>query len=358
MIATPLPSTSPQIDVIARAIDGLFAEDTGRHDDQVMGEDLIAMNTQINRLQAAFTQKLAASDRRRAADSWHSPASASWLRQRCHLSGSAASMQVHLARRFADLPNSEQCFRAGEISIQHAASISRSVHEVGINAVREAEPTLLESARQLNSRDFRIVTQHLRYVLDPDGALADDEKKYERRWFDISQTLDGFYAIDGLLDPESGATVKAALTAMIPPPTRDDVRDAGQRRADALVEMATRTLQSGTLPSVHGVRPHLTVTASMDCLAAVRGAQPGEIAGSGPIHPQAARRIACDASISVLGVDATGQPSVASRTSRTITAPLRTALRKRDGGCQFPGCDRPVEWTQFHHLGLFDPFRG
>jgi hypothetical protein len=29
---------------------------------------------------------------------------------------------------------------------------------------------------------------------------------------------------------------------------------------------------------------------------------------------------------------------------------MRRALRTRDKGCRFPGCDRPVDWTNPHHI--------
>ena len=41
--------------------------------------------------------------------------------------------------------------------------------------------------------------------------------------------------------------------------------------------------------------------------------------------------------------------AVAPRT-RTIPAPLRTALSLRDKGCRFPGCDKPPAWTDGHHI--------
>jgi hypothetical protein len=43
-------------------------------------------------------------------------------------------------------------------------------------------------------------------------------------------------------------------------------------------------------------------------------------------------------------------PLSVGRATRTIPAPIRTALRLRDQGCRFPGCDRPPAWTDGHHI--------
>ena len=37
------------------------------------------------------------------------------------------------------------------------------------------------------------------------------------------------------------------------------------------------------------------------------------------------------------------------RSRRTIPPHIREALRLRDNGCRFPGCDRPHEWCDAHH---------
>src|SRR5206468_3078661 len=38
------------------------------------------------------------------------------------------------------------------------------------------------------------------------------------------------------------------------------------------------------------------------------------------------------------------------RVRRVAPASTRVALEQRDGGCAWPGCDRPSSWTAAHHL--------
>ncbi len=155
-----------------------------------------------------------------------------------------------------------------------------------------------------------------------------------------------------------------------------ETRTGSQRRADALVDMSAAQLRCGDHRDVHGQRPHLTVTVSADTLRADTrsedrlragtlrsgaAAPPAMLQGVGPIHPETARRIACDAVRTVVTVAAAADPSVwmagwaavplsVGRATRTIPAHIRTALHLRDQGCRFPGCDRPPAWTDGHHI--------
>ena len=46
-----------------------------------------------------------------------------------------------------------------------------------------------------------------------------------------------------------------------------------------------------------GMRPHLVITASVETLAGVKGAEPAELEGIGPIANETLQRHACDASV-------------------------------------------------------------
>jgi hypothetical protein len=127
----------------------------------------------------------------------------------------------------------------------------------------------------------------------------------------------------------------------------------------ALVDLAATQLRCGDHRDVHGQRPHLTVTVSADRLRSGADAPPAELGLVGPIHPATARRLACDAVWTIVTVAPpaaaapAGTPALplsVGRATRTVPAHLRTALRLRDQGCRFPGCDRPPAWTDGHHI--------
>ena len=79
-----------------------------------------------------------------------------------------------------------------------------------------------------------------------------------------------------------------------------------------------------------------------------------EIPGAGPIPARDAVRIACDASISTVLTDELGGIVDVGRAERTATPVQRRLLWARDRGCTFPGCRRPPDWCEAHHLRFWD----
>ncbi|HKR99090.1 MAG TPA: DUF222 domain-containing protein, partial [Candidatus Dormibacteraeota bacterium] len=206
---------------------------------------------------------------------------------------------------------------------------------------------LLAKAQEVDPGRFRHVAERLRNELDPKGALDAANAVHERRFLRVTQVDHGGFAVDGMLDREEGAKLREALAAFEGPKAKDDRRTPGQRRADALSEMVSRQLRSG-LRSAHGQRPHLIVTVA----APESDGSPivGEIQGAGPIPAETVARLACDSSLTEIMVDGKGTPLNVGRRSRAATGAMRRALIKRDGGCRFPECDLPPDWTDAHHI--------
>jgi hypothetical protein len=76
----------------------------------------------------------------------------------------------------------------------------------------------------------------------------------------------------------------------------------------------------------------------------------GVLDDAGLLTPASVRRLACDAAILPAVLGSHGQILDFGRQRRTFTGPLRRALVLRDGGCAFPGCDRPARWCDSHHI--------
>ena len=75
------------------------------------------------------------------------------------------------------------------------------------------------------------------------------------------------------------------------------------------------------------------------------------IIGSGVgISGDAARRLACDAELN--RVITKGKSAVLDfgTSTRFCSDNQFLALALRDGGCRWPGCDRPPGWTEAHHI--------
>jgi hypothetical protein len=284
----------------------------------------------------------------------------------------------------------------GEISVDHARLLTTALDDLAAvdpQLAAATEAPLLDAARQLDPVCLRRSIAHARYALTPEATVAADESIHHRRRIDVASTFEGTVAVSGVLDTEGGEVLLTALAALSGRWGPDDERSPGQRRADALVELCHRQLGRGELPVLAGERPHLTVLVPIHSLpaapardhvlpihgsggrapAGIATPRPSDGAGwrSGPateaaggsgrlvgpetlwgaaLSPDAARRLACDASLTrvVLGPDS--QPLDVGRRTRLIPPAVRSALVVRDRGCTHPGCDRGPQWTEAHHV--------
>jgi Domain of unknown function (DUF222)/HNH endonuclease len=234
------------------------------------------------------------------------------------------------------------------VGFQHTALMTRVLDEAPAEVAAEAEPALVEVARRVDPHRLGMLTRHLRHTFAPEAVLQDAEHNHERRRLHLSESWEGLYFIDGVLDTEGGALLRTALDALMGPRSGDDDRTAAQRRADALTDLARRQLDGGELPQVGGQRPHLTLTADIATLARLPGSRAADLDWGQPVPAETLRRIACDASLTCVLVSADGEPLSVGRARRTFTASQRRALVLRDKGCVL--CGRPAAWCSGHHL--------
>jgi Domain of unknown function (DUF222) len=186
------------------------------------------------------------------------------------------------------LPATGQALTDGAISPAHAVVLAHGTQDLAAPTIVKAEPVLLEAARRLDPPRLRQAVAHLQEVADPDGDQDRAERRYQRRGLWLAPTLEGMVVVDGLLEPEAGQTLLAALEPLARPTNAQDARSGGQRRADALTELARRALEGGRLPDTGGVRPQLLVTVDLDSLLGHPGAVGGDLGWAGPLSPRRA----------------------------------------------------------------------
>src|SRR5215207_8599658 len=299
-----------------------------------------------------------------------------------------------------------QALTDGELSAAHAQVVAHGTRPLPDQVTMQAEAVLVEAARRLDPPRLRRLLGHLLQLAHPDGTDRDRERRHARRGLWLAPTVEGMVAVDGLLEPEAGQQLMAALESLARPADATDARSGSHRQADALTELARRHLEAGRLPQTGGVRPQLTVTVDLDSLLGHPGTVGGEVGWAGPLDPEACRRLACDGAVTrvlvtrhlgsndnspseqpapaqhpdpsadaqpltnnrnsqeglgvrlqaamallppVLG-GAPTQPLEVGRTTRVIQPAQRSALAVRDGGCVFPDCERPLAWCDAHHL--------
>src|SRR6202521_5822335 len=274
---------------------------------------------------------------------------ASWVARTCGMSVSSAADRVCVGEQLEALPRVAAALSSGEISFQAASALCHLHQRLGEKAEFFDEDEMVAYAREYSILELRKLCRFAWHVANPDGFFKEAEAVFTRRYFHVSQMPDGMFAVDGVLDPVSGAAWKTAVDVLAKPKGPEDERTAKQRRADAVGELAHHAMEQGTLPRRHSVKPHINLTMTLEGLKGELGVPPADLDLSLPISIRTAERIACDCTMSrVLLADS--MVIDVGRATRTVSAPAMRALRVRDKGCRFPGCDRQVNWSSPHHL--------
>jgi hypothetical protein len=333
------------------ALADLAALDVATLSDVEVLDALRALRPLLCQTEALQTQLIGAVHRRGSAALDGSVSTLSWLR--CRLRLGDAPAQIRVAKALSRLPHVSEAYGRGEISFAHTAAITEVSREIQSEVLAGgADKLLAEQAAALGPAATRRAAVRVRDHFEPAAAERHTRRVFEDRWLAVDRTIHGCVSIQGVLDPEGGELVLNTLGGLTPPPVPGDTRSPGARRADALVQICR--LAGAATPEAGGEKPHVSVTIDWQTLRdglTATVSTPGGRLGSGlPIHASTARRIACDATLIPAVLGSAGEPLDIGRATRVVPAGMRRALVLRDRGCRFPGCDRPPQWTDAHHL--------
>jgi hypothetical protein len=310
-----------------------------------LGELLREIGRVSARVDARRAEAIAEAERVQAARVEGFTSTTAWL---AVVSGEPAPIcrsQIAVAAALEAMPETRQAFQAGELPESRVRLLAQAQALAPEQFARD-EGMLLAQIGSASPRQAPRMLAVWKQDTDPEAAEAEVDRLHALRALHLSPAWTGMLHLSGDLDPAGGLAVLAALRSLSDPANLDpqDTRTPAQSRADALVEICQRHLQGGAGGSS---RPQLMVTVPWNTLQTGKGVIDTP---AGPISGEAARRLACDATISRIILDPEGVPVETGHARRVVPTALRRALDLRDRHCTWPGCDIPAIWCDAHHI--------
>lgn len=276
----------------------------------------------------------------------------SFLRDHLGVSGREAKKQDAMARDLRQLPATRAALADGRIGPEQAQAIGRAARRGALGDAHATEEHLLPAAAAQASDEFHRHIRREEQLADSRSLERAEQRAYRRRRASLARRPDGMWDLHALLPDEDGELLATALDAFrtadpagTPIPEQ---RSPEQRTADAFTDVVGAALRGGA-PTLGGVRPHLNLVVPVELLEA----DSSEVASAGhggQLSSAAVSRLLCDANLRRLLTRDDSEVLDLGRSRRAWTVAQRVALNVRDGGCRAPGCDRPVAWTEGHHI--------
>jgi hypothetical protein len=330
-------------DLAAENLDGLGA---GELDVQ-----LRLLRHLVDRLEAEAIRRLERFEMLEGPRRAGAPNPVAYLQHQCGLDVGPAVQRVVLSRSRETLPALTAAALAGRVSFDQAAIIAQGAAEVDVEQAPVVEQRALELALGgAYPERLRHLTKAIVAEVDREVLSRDARRAHTRRSLHIGRDINGSVRVEGLLESETAAYLRAATDAEMGPRDKDDDRTALQRRHDSLHNLLRRALGGGA--GFSAGRAHITVVAPLSAMLGEDG-PPALLQGLVPISREHLHRLAEQGTLSATLVDANGR-EVYSGKARRFSAAKRRSMAARTGTCEWPGgCDRPAEWCDGHHV---DPY--
>ena len=330
------------------AIDSLLAVDPSTLTDNELHEHVTTIQRQRHRMAAAAAQAISAWDQRMVWADNGAGSAAVRLANDTSASPSSTGIEVKRARRLRTMPHVADALAAGDLSVDHVDLLAKANQPWRNASFADHEATLVQQCKILRFRNARKMIDYWCARADADAAEDQAERQRNSAHLDISSTLDGTVAINGVLDPIGGAIVTNEIDRLehdlhLTDKRNGIIRTASQRRAAALVEMAAR---SANTPA-NGRRPKPLFTVLVGDVAM---SQLCELSNGTVVTPGSIFHYAGNADLEIVLFDGpTTVISVSHR--RTFTGRLRRAVEVRDRHCQHTsGCDVPADQCDIDHI--------
>jgi hypothetical protein len=292
----------------------------------------------------------------------------SWWRDAALVSGGQAGRDLRRAGALQRLPVIGQAVVDGLLTPAQAAVLCRLDGAIGAQDLHESQAALVTVAAGLTPEALgrfvsHLIATHCEPALEAEQAAARD-----RRHLQLTHEPDGTVRGRFVLAAEDAEAVLTVLEPLARKQGLADDRSAGQRRADAFVEVFAGAAGWMDLPTAGGQRPNVTLVINGEWASgsqppslaeelALAGRHPHALgsrcasgAWTGPQTRPRTEALLCDARLSRLILDSQGSVVALHSLTDQITVAQRKAVSARDRQCVAKGCTRPPAFCDVHHL--------
>jgi hypothetical protein len=221
-------------------------------------------------------------------------------------------------------------------------------------------------AQYCQHASFKGLRRHLDELwasIAEETELFDELGEQSLQRLELTPQGNGMWALEGTLTDTTARLLDKYLKTACPPPRQEDTETGSENQDEGLLPaQANRNAEAlHQLLAGYGSSPQAATrhghTATLDLVVDIETLQ-GKDTGrlplleGQPISVARARLLACEAGIipSVFNY-ATGEAVELGRAMRLPNAALRRKLElEQPEGCAWHGCDRPVAWTEAHHI--------
>lgn len=195
-----------------------------------------------------------------------------------------------------------------------------------------------------------------------------ESEQYNRQQAKIWRDREGMVHLSAIFAPEDGTFVKSALDLLLGPRIggprladkksisdarvlQDDPRSVDQLTAGALVALVKAGAAVEHSAVLAKKRPAVQIIVTASELTRPDGDGVAFIEGTGiPVTMNTVDRLVCESGYQPVVIAADGSPLDLGREHRLFQPAQRVVLNTVQGGCVWPGCEKPPSFCEIHHI--------
>ena len=271
-----------------------------------------------------------------------------WLRDKARMTDQTAGNLLSLGRFLDTNTAFADAALTGALSGGQLSVAKRLGQPKYASLLAEQQHDLVHTLTSLDITNTTTAVAHWRSRAD--AVLDDGAPPIEPpNELNLARTLDhrlhGTFSLDDAAATELEKAIHNARTWE----GTDDTRTVAEQQGDALFDIAAFFNKNHDGDGTPRHLPTISLSADVTTITTDTPQATNDDTGR-PVSPACTSTYLCDCRIHIILRAADGAPEHFGRATYTVARSLFRQVAARDCGCRFPGCNRPVRYTDAHHI--------